>query len=302
MFFRRDPYCGYSPAAGCFGSLLAFLVVAIILIVCAIYIGIYVVFGLLIIGAVIGGLTAVYALCKALFQTARDMSSQTYRGNKIVVALKKIGYFFVCIAKYSINNDFKYAKSAYQKFTTKKALSFSKWINLALAATVLVFGLLMLVAILFFAVLIAVSLMTLVINLCVVAIVIMFGIGFLVNMFFVVKEAILCGKKSFSPMCFKFAGRCYFSDLLSVPKTFIFQMGNWIGSTWKGSMNLLNNYKSWLNTKRLIWFPLAIALIISCPISAILIIAVTLLILVALSLFLYLIDAMWIIIKAVFKF
>ena len=43
MFFyrSRDPYYGYSPAAGCFGSLLATLVIAAILIVCAIYIGSY---------------------------------------------------------------------------------------------------------------------------------------------------------------------------------------------------------------------------------------------------------------------
>lgn len=104
MFFyrSRDPYYGYSPAAGCFGSLLATLVIAAILIVCAIYIGFYVLVGLLIIGAIVGGVTAVFSLFKALPQTVKDMSSQIYRGNKIVVLLKKIGYFFVCLAKYSI--------------------------------------------------------------------------------------------------------------------------------------------------------------------------------------------------------
>ncbi len=302
MFFRRDPYYGYSPAAGCFGSLLAFLVIATILIVCAIYIGVYILIGLLIIGAIIGGLAAVVALFKALPQTIRDMNSQNYHGNKIVVVLKKIGYFFVCISKYSINNDWQYAKNAYQKFASKKALSFSKWVNLALAATVLIFGLLMLVAILFFAALFVASLIVFIINLILVAIVIMLGISLLCNMFFVMREAIRCGKKSFSPICFKFTGRCYFSDLLSVPKSFFAQLGSWIGTTWKSSINLLSNYKSWLNTKRWLWFPLAIAMIISCPISSILIIAVAVIILVVLSLLIYLVDAIWIIIKAIFRF
>lgn len=304
MFFyrSRDPYYGYSPAAGCFGSLLATLVIVAILIVCAIYIGMYVLLGLLIIGAIVGGLTAVFALFKALPQTIKDMSSQIYRGNKIVVLLKKIGYFFVCLAKYSISNDLQYAKNAFQKFSANRVLSFSKWVNLALAVTVLIFGLLILVAILFFAAISTISLIVLAINIVLVSIAIMLGVGFLYNLFLVAKEAVHTGKRSFSPVCFKFAGRCYFSDLLSVPKTFFKQMGAWIGTTWKNSMNLLSRYQSWLTTKRWILFPLAIAFIISCPISALIFILLASVIVFVLGLLVYLVDAIWILIKATFKF
>ena len=224
MFFyrSRDPY--YSPAAGCFGSLLATLVIAAILIVCAIYIGFYVLIGLLIIGAIVGGLTAVFSLFKALPQTVKDMSSQIYHGNKVVVLLKKVGYFFVCLAKYSISNDLQYAQNAFQKFSAQRTLSFSKWVNFALGVTVLIFGLLILLGILSFAVVLTVSLLMLAINVTVISIAIMIGVGLFGNMFFVVKEAIHSGKQKFSPICFKFSGRCYFSDLLSVPKTFIMQM------------------------------------------------------------------------------
>ena len=304
MFFyrSRDPYYGYSPAAGCFGSLLATLVIVAILIVCAIYIGFYVLVGLLIIGAIVGGVTAVFSLFKALPQTVKDMSSQIYRGNKIVVLLKKIGYFFVCLAKYSISNDLQYAKNAFQKFAANRVLSFAKWVNLALAVTVLVFGLLMIVGILFFAVFSTVSIIMLVINISIILIAIMFGVGFLYNLFFVAKEAIHSGKRSFSPICFKFAGRCYFFDLLSIPKTFVKQMGTWIGSVWRNSMNLMNKYRLWLTTKRWILFPLSIAFIISCPISALIFIAVASLIIFALALLVYLGDAIWILIRAVCKF
>ena len=304
MFFyrSRDPYYGYSPADGCFGSLLATLVIAAILIVCAIYIGFYVLVGLLIIGAIVGGVTAVFSLFKALPQTVKDMSSQIYRGNKIVVLLKKIGYFFVCLAKYSISNDLQYAKNAFQKFAANRVLSFTKWVNLALAVTVLVFGLLMLVGILFFAVFSTVSIIMLVINISIILIAIMFGVGFLYNLFFVAKEAIHSGKRSFSPVCFKFAGRCYFSDLLSIPKTFVKQMGTWIGSVWRNSMNLMSKYRLWLTTKRWILFPLSIAFIISCPISALIFIAVASLIIFALALLVYLVDVIWIVIKAIIKF
>lgn len=304
MFFyrSRDPYYGYSPAAGCFGSLLATLVIAAILIVCAIYIGFYVLVGLLIIGAIVGGVTAVFSLFKALPQTVKDMSSQIYRGNKIVVLLKKIGYFFVCLAKYSISNDVQYAKNAFQKFSTQRTLSFSKWVNLALGVTVLIFGLLILFGILSFAVLITASLLMFAINIVIVSIAVMISVGFLCNMFFVIKEAIHSGKQSFSPICFKFKGRCYFSDLLLVPKTFIVQMGKWIGTTWTNSMNLLGNYKSWLNTKSWVWFPLSIAFIVSCPLSTLLVIGLGILVIFVLTLLVYLIDAIWIVIKAIIKF
>lgn len=302
MFFyrSRDPYYGYSPAAGCFGSLLATLVIAAILIVCAIYIGIYVLLGLLIIGAIIGGLAAVFALFKALPQTIKDVSSQIFRGNKIVVLLKKIGYFFVCLAKYSINNDLQYAKNAFQKFAANRVLSFSKWVNFAFAVTVLIFGLLMLIAILFFAALSTISLIMLVINVSIISIAIIFGVGFLCNLFFVAKEAIHSGKRCFSPICFKFTGRCYFSDLLSVPQTFFKQMGAWIGATWRNSMNLLSKYKWRLTTKRWILFPLSIAFIISCPISAVIFLALASIIIFILALLAYLVDAIWILIKAMF--
>lgn len=303
FFFRsRDPYYGYSPAAGCFGSLLATLVIAAILIVCAIYIGFYVLIGLLIIGAIVGGLTAVFSLFKALPQTVKDMSSQIYHGNKVVVLLKKTGYFFVCLAKYSISNDVQYAKNAFQRFAAQRTLSFSKWVNLALGVTVLIFGLLILFGILSFAAVLTVSLLMLAINVIIISIAVMFGIGFLCNMFFVVKGAIRSVKQNFSPVCFKFSGRCYFSDLLSVPKTFVKQMGKWIGTTWTDSINLLGNYKSWLNTKRWIWFPLSVVFIISCPIAALIFIAVASLIMFVVALLMYLVDAIWILIKAIFKF
>lgn len=302
LFYRRDPNYGYSPAAGCFGSLLATLVIVTFLIVCAIYIGFYVLVGLLIIGAIVGGLTAVFSLLKTLPQTVKDMSSQIYHGNKVVVLLKNVGYFFVCLAKYSISNDVQYAKNAFQKFSSQRVLSFSKWINLAWGITVLVFGLLMLLGILSSVFFLAASLLIFVINVIIVSIGIMIGIGFLCNMFFVVKEAVHSGKQSFSPVCFKFLGRCYFSDLLSVPKTFMIQMGKWIGTTWTNSMSLLGNYKSWLNTKHWIWFPLSIAFIISCPLSALIFIAVASLIMLVVALPVYLLDAIWILIKAIFKF
>lgn len=304
MFFyrSRDPYYGYSPADGCFGSLLATLVIAAILIVCAICIGFYVLIGLLIIGAIVGGLTAVFSLFKALPQTVKDMSSQIYHGNKVVVLLKKVGYFFVCLAKYSISNDLKYAKNAFKKFVAQRILSFSKWVNFALGVTVFIFGLLILFGILFFAVVLTVSLLMLAVNVTVISIAIMIGVGLLGNMLLAVKKAIHSGKQKLSPVCFKFSGRCYFSDLLSVPKTFIMQMGKWIGTTWTNSINLIGKYKSWLNTKRWILFPVAIAFIISCPISALIVIALASIILFVLALPVYLVDAIWILIKAIFKF
>ena len=282
--------------------MLAFLAVAAILIVSAIYIGIYVLFGLLILGAAIGGLTAVYALCKAIPQTVNDMSRQIYHGNRIGIALKKAGYFFVCIAKYSMYNDLQYARSAYQKFQAKKPLSFSKWINLALAITLLFFGLLTFAAILLFAVLVAVSLIILALNLTVITVVALLGVSFLGNLFFSLKDAMICGRSAFFPICFKFKGRCRFSDLLSVPRLFLSQIGIWIRATWQSAMQRLSNYKTSLNTGRFIWFPIFGALILSCPIAAALTIALALLLLVVVSLLVYFIDAVWILIKAIFKF
>ncbi len=302
MFFRRDPYYGYSPAAGCFGSLLAFLVIATILIVCAIYIGTYVLLVLLVLGTIIGGLTAIFALLKALPQTARDMSCQIYQGNKIVILLKKTGYFFICLIKYSVSNDLQIAQNAYKKFDSKKVLSFSKWINLALSVTVLIFGLLILVAILFFAILIVASLIALIISVSIAVIVTMLGVSMLWNLFLVAKKAVQCGIKNFSPICFKFAGKCVFMDLLLIPRMLLSQIRKWVSATWKSSMNLISSYKSWINTMSSIFFPWSIAMIISCPISTTLIIAAILLIIIVLSVIVYLIDAVWILMKAVFKF
>ena len=302
FFYRRDPYYGYSRATGCFVSLLLSLFIVAILVVCAIYIGAYVLFGLLIIGAVVGGLSAVFALFKALPQTIKDMSCQIYRGNKIVVLLKNVGYFFVCIAKYSINNDFQYAKNAYQKFASKRVLSFSKWVNLALAVTVLIFGVLIILGILSLSVIIAFFLLLAVINIVIAFIIIMCAVGLLYNVFSLVKETIHSGKRSFSPICFKFGGRCYFSDLLTVPKSFISQMARWIGDTWTNSVKLLNNHKSSLNRRRVIWFPFSVALIVSCPLSALIIIALASMIIFVIALMIYLLDAIWILVKAVLKF
>ena len=302
FFFRsRDPYYGDSPAAGCLGSLLATIIIAVILIVCAIYIGIYVLLGLLIIGAIIGAFAALFALFKALPQTIKDMKSQKYRGNKAVVVLKKIGYFFVCIAKYAFHNDLQYAKNAFQRFTSARVLSFSKWINLALAVTVLIFGLLMLAAIVLLAGLCVISLIMIIINIIILLIAVLIGIGILYNLFLIAREAIYSRKRYFCPSCFKFKGQCDFTDLLSIPKSFIKQIGAWIRAIWRNSMNLLKKYKFWLSTKRGVLFPLCVALIISCPVSAVIFIALASLIMFAVALLVYLVDSIWIIVKALFK-
>ena len=128
-----------------------------------------------------------------------------------------------------------------------------------------------------------------------------FGIGFLYNAYCVVKSMVLCSKNSFLPMCFKFRGRCCFSDLLSGPKTFFAQIRNWISDSLKNSMSLLGNYKSCFSNWYWFSFPLVIALIIFCPISAILIIPVGSIIIFAVWLAVYLIDAIWILIKAIIK-
>ena len=302
LFFRRDPYYGYSPFADWFGSVLATLVIVVILVMCAIYIGFYMLLGLLILGAIIGGLTAVFSLLKALPQTVNDMSRQIYHGNKVVVFFKKVGYFFVCIAKYSISNDIQYAKNAFQRFASKRMLSFLKWINLALGITVLIFGLLVLLGVLFSAALLTLALLTLAMHIVFVSIAIIFAVGLLYNLVLVVKEAIRSGSQSFFPVCFKFSGRCYFSDLLSIPKAFIAQMGKCIGITWTNSMNLLGIYRSWLIAKHWIYFPVAIAFIISCPIVALVFIAVASPMVMALALAVYLVNAIWILIKVIFKF
>lgn len=302
FFYRRRPCSGCSPAAGCLGALLVILAVVVILIVCAVYIGTYVLLGLLIIGTIVGGATAIFSLFKALPQTVRDIRNQTYSGNKAVVLLKTVGYFFVCLAKYSIGNDIQYARNAFQRFSAKRFFSFSKWVNFALGITVLIFGLLALAGVLILAALFTGSLLLIAIGLVAMAAAVMIGIGLLYNVFLMGKEAINSGKQIFSPLCFKFTGHCFFADLISVPKTFMTQMGKWIARIWLCAMGLLGKYKSWFNTKHRIWYPLTIAFIVACPIATLLFSVIAAPIAIAMAIPVYLVDAIWILIKAVFKF
>lgn len=300
MLFHRDPYYDRSPI-GCFGTLILCFFLALFIALAAIYLGIYFLIAMLIIGCIVGGMGAIYALFKSIPQIINDMRTQYFKGSKLVVALKNIGYLFICIGKYSISNDFQFAKNAFMKFKNKRVLSFSKWINLALSFSVMVFGILILLGILTFAFVAAAFLLIHAAMAMILLIALLMIVSLVYNIYVAIKGAVLNWGTSFLPIALKFRDKCYFSDIVAVPRTLISQLGAWLSSIWKYGINSITHYKSWMSSGRKILIPISIAMIISSPMATTIIVALVAVLTSIILLVAYLVDAIWIIIKSLLK-
>ncbi|MBE6530039.1 MAG: hypothetical protein E7680_05520 [Ruminococcaceae bacterium] len=306
MFFYSNRQGG-SPlgmSGGCLGSLLAFLVVIAFLIVCAIYFGTIILIGFLILGAIIGLICAIFALLKAFPQTIKDMSCQAFNGSAFIVFLKKTGYFYICISKYSLYNDVAFAKNFFQKFTVKRWLSFTKWMYLMVAIAVIlcgisVLGILLAASALFLLIFLSFTILLSAALLC-----LMMGVCLIIIMFVGTKHLILSIPLSFFPSCYRFKGKRKIGDLGIVIKTFFAQWGVWVKTVWRNTAQFVHNFRQHAKLRR--WFSpvslFSIGLLCMLPIGTSIVIAIATVISWVVFLLGYLVDAFWIIIRSIFKF
>lgn len=292
--YRRDD--------GCFGTIIALLVVALIIIFALIYIGFYVLIGFLILGAVIGGIFAVIAYLKAIPQAISDLQYQTFYGNAILCWLKRIFLFILYLVKYAVLNCAQYAGDHYQKFQSQRTMSFSKWMNLMVALVVIVAGIGVTVAMSLVLVTLVLQLILAVITLAFAAVIALLLVGVLVHGVMSVFRMFATIASELFPVCFIFSGRVSRSDILTVATDYFEQLKNWMGGVWSEQASFAGNWK--LNASGRAWYsPVSIFSIVMwlmMPIGTALAILPCVVISFVIFLPVYIVDAIFLLIKSFF--
>lgn len=300
MFYSwRDPY-GPNPGS-CLGTIVVSLIIVALLTFFCIYFGSIILIIFLIIGGILGLGCAVYACAKAIPQTVNDVKNTYFQGNKIIQFLKKLGYVFICIAKYSLANIFDLAKLSIAKFKSYKLLSFKKWMYFALLIGVVVFGLILLVSLIAVTVLAVFGIVFLLFQVTFVVVSVFAVIGVLTN--FVISEMnfIKLSKNANLFSCFRFNRSCTFKNVLSIPKEFFALMKDWIKDGWLADIAFTNGLRNKYSAYNVFSVQniLAFAFWIIMPISACVSIAVTFVLTCLCFLPAYIVNIIWIVINAV---
>jgi len=281
FFFVRNRYPGYCPysSGNCLGSLLTFLVVATLLAVCIAYFGLIVLAVFLAIGAGIGLICAIISYIKAIPSSVNDAKYYAFIGNRLVVFLKRVGYFHICLGKYSIQNAVDIARKSFQKAQPKALLSFSKWLYLSLGITTLVGSVVVLVLILLASIAFVCYLILSVLSLAGLAVLALALLHLLIPMWICFKQLVLSCTAYFFPTCFLFQGKRKLRDIVTVLQFFLTQVRNWISASYQHSAAFANNlkqstqYQKWLSPKRILaynlWLVTPVGATIAIGISAI---------------------------------
>lgn len=301
MFFY-DPYRRNDGCAGCFGSLLALLVVLLIIVFAFIYIGFYVLIGFLILGAVIGGVFAVIAYLKAIPQAISDLQYQNFSGNALVVWLKRVMCFILYLIKYAIMNNVQYAGQHYQKFQSQRSMSFSKWMNLMISLVVIVAGVAVIVFMSFLLLFIVAQLILAVLGLALLAVLALLAICALVHLSMALFRMFATIGSELFPVCFIFSGRVTRGDILTVASDYFGQLKSWVGGVWSDQASFASNWK--LNAGGRAWFsPVAIfsfVMWMMMPVGTFVAFLPCLLISFVIFVPVYIVDAIFLLIKSFF--
>lgn len=172
MFYRR------SYAGDIFASLMVFLIIAAIFLVIFLYIGYIGLIIFLSIGVAIGLAYAIYIYVKSFIAVAKKLHTITARG-KVKSFFLKWFVLFKDTTKLAFWDNFSVAKTAITKSHGYKFLSFRKWMWLVVAPATLVFGTILILAIILLqsVILFAIAFLvaTIVLLLCIVFLVLDFG-------------------------------------------------------------------------------------------------------------------------------
>lgn len=298
MFFY-NPYSRPDPA-GCFGTILALLVVMAIIIACIVYFGAFILLGFLILGAVIGLVFAIIAYLKAIPQAVADIKYATFTGNAFTMWLKRVITFIFYVGKYAITNNAQYANTHYQKFQSKQTLSFTKWMNLITAFIVLVAGVSVIVLMTLLLLFAVISLVCALLFIVIDVIILFLAIGIAVHLFLTFKQMITDISSVFFPICFIFSGNITVIDIPAVAKKYFNQLVTWNGNAWSAQRAFVAGMAQ--NSQMRAWYSpysvLTILLTITMPIGSFIAQAVCSLISVIVFIPIYIVDALLMLIKS----
>lgn len=143
MFGRRKVYVYTRPSAGeIFGSLMAFLVIAGIILALAAYVSWIILFVFLGIGGAIGIGYALFIYVRAFVSSVRSLSGFTPRSSGVLSGLaEKMFAVSANTAATAFSDNLAVASGAVTRSQSHRLISFRKWMWLVTALTIVVFGL-----------------------------------------------------------------------------------------------------------------------------------------------------------------
>lgn len=298
MFFKRP---GQS-VGSCLGSLIAFVAVMAVIWICIAYFGAIVLVCFLGAGVLVGAVYAVISYVRAYPDSINDVATYSFAGRPALVFLKKVGYFQICLAKYSVGYDIDYAKRIFARFSAKPFLSFTKWMYFALTVSVIAFGIVVLIAMLAtnFVIILALFIGCCV-GIAVYALSIIAAGAVTMLAVSVVIPFTRIGS-SFRPACYRFVGRNAFSEIPAIASRYFLQEKDWISAVWNGDMSFaaskryLSQGKMWLSPASVFAFGLTCF----APVFAFITLFIGTLLSFAIFLCVYVINCLWIIIRRIF--
>lgn len=298
MFFKRP---GQS-VGSCLGSLIAFAAVMAVIWICIAYFGAIVLVCFLGAGVFVGAVYAVISYVRAFPDSINDVATYSFAGRPALVFSKKVGYFQICLAKYSFGYDIDYAKRIFARFSAKPFLSFAKWMYFALAVSVIVFGIAVLIVMLAVN---SVVILTLFVGwFAGIAVYALAIIAAGTVTMFVVALIIPFTRigSSFTSSCYRFAGRNAFSEIPAIASRYFLQEKDWTAAVWNGDLSYAaskrysSQGKAWLSPATVFAFGLTCF----APIFAVITLFIGTIASFAIFLCVYVINCLWITVRRIF--
>ena len=124
MFYRRYYYSRDEACADCFGWVMALLVVIAIIVIAILWIGMYILLGFVILGAIFGVVVSVFALFKSLPNAISDTRYLYTSGNMFLSILAHAWCFVKSLVVNTVKNEIGFASLAFSKSQGFKLLAF----------------------------------------------------------------------------------------------------------------------------------------------------------------------------------
>lgn len=300
FFFRRNRY--YDDAE-IFANIMVFLVVFVLLGVFIFYFALIVLSIFLAIGAVIGGIYAVIGVISVLPQVITDVKAKSYRGGRTAVFFKKFLYFFVSIAKFSIVELIRRAKKILVKFSARRFLSFTKWMYLMLAISIIVFGIAILASVWGFCAALLLAVIFAVLSLFGMLVAALCIVALAMNAVVAAEGLFVCVGKCFIPTCCRFSGKPPLSEIGKIPGRYCRQTGDFARTVWRGCGNVIADLERRAGQHIIIhpYMMFILALKITYYVFVPVVIAAGILLISAAFIVVYLINTIWILIRSMFR-
>lgn len=300
MFYRRYYYSRDEACADCFGWVMALLVVIAIIVIAVLWVGMYILLGFVILGAIFGVVVSVFALFKSLPNAISDTRYLYTSGNMFLSILAHAWCFVKSLVVNTVKNEIGFASLAFSKSQGFKLLAFRKWLYIAMGVAVIVCGFLVVIGILMFFITLVLAIVFAIISLAAALIALTAGISLIVDIAMSIKNFVVSFIDDSVFGCFKFNGWAELSDIGAIPVEWVGNMWSMIRDAWEKSLefgkDIKDNfsYHPWYSPMKYI----SLAFWLVMPVACALITAVVSVLLLVVSIPVYIANILFILVKS----